>query len=153
MNSAERSGPAARTIQLAVALALLAGCSLYLYAATGFSFGVWNNPKAGFVPTIAGCIGVALAVGNIVRVWRAGSPGPVELGLSPRRALAFLAVLTAYAALLGKLGFLPATFAATLVLLLVSRGIRGLPLTLVIAAAFSATIWLLFGFVLKLPLP
>nr|WP_246505336.1 tripartite tricarboxylate transporter TctB family protein [Microvirga antarctica] len=153
MNDAYRSQPSAPTMQILVALTLLAGCSLYLYAAMGFSFGVWSSPKAGFIPRIAGCLGVTLAACNVARVWWTAKPGPVDLGLSPRRAFAFLGVLVAYVALLGKLGFLPVTFAATLALLLVSRGRRGLVMTLTIAGAFSVGIWLLFGSILNLPLP
>lgn len=153
MNENDRSKPSTPTVQLAVALALFAGCSFYLYAAMGFSFGVWSSPKAGFIPRIAGCLGVTLAACNVARVLWTANPGPVDLGLSPQRALAFLGVLVAYVALLGKLGFLPVTFAATLALMLVSRGVRGLALTLAIAGAFSVGIWLLFGSVLNLPLP
>lgn len=154
MTPSDRASPFPGSVQLAVALALLAGCSLYLYAATGFSFGIWSSPRAGFVPTIAGCLGVALALGNLVRVLCAAKPDEVDLGASPKRALAFLAVLAAYAALLTMLGFLVATFAATLALLIVSQGrARRAVLALAIAGAFAVGIWLLFGSVLNLPLP
>ncbi|KRE09689.1 hypothetical protein ASE63_03925 [Bosea sp. Root381] len=153
MQKTDRSGPSPRLVQLVVAVALFAGCSLYLYAALGFSFGAWSNPRAGFMPTIAGCIGVALALGNLLRVWRAGDAASADLGLSPSRALAFLAILAGYAALLGRLGFLPATFGAALALLMVSRGMRGPVVTLSLAAVFSLGIWLLFSRALDLPLP
>nr|WP_249730142.1 tripartite tricarboxylate transporter TctB family protein [Chelatococcus sp. YT9] len=143
-----------RRVQLCVALALLAGCSLYLYAALGFSFGTWRSPRAGFMPTIVGFLGVALAVGNLIRVLRSVTLDGVDLGLAPVRALAFLAILAAYAAMLSRLGFLPSTFAATLALLLVGQTRAGSKLmALVIASAFSIGAWLLFGRILNLPLP
>lgn len=153
MQNTHRAGLSPFLVQLAVAAVLLAGCSLYLYAALGFSFGGWGNPRAGFLPRIAGCIGVALALGNIVRVWRVREASSADLGLSPSRALAFLVILAGYAALLGHLGFLPATFGATLALLAVSRGMRGPVLTVGLAAGFSVGIWLLFSRALDLPLP
>lgn len=153
MQKTDRSGPSPILVQIAVAVALFAGCSLYLYAALGFSFGTWSNPRAGFIPRIAGCIGVVLALGNLLRVCRARETASTDLGLSPSRALAFLVILAGYAALLGRLGFLPATFGATLALLLVSRGMRGPAVTVGLAATFSLGIWLLFSRALDLPLP
>jgi hypothetical protein len=138
--------------QRIVALALFLICAVYLHAATGFSFGSWSSPKAGFMPTIVGALGVLLSAANVVRVFRVGFSGPADLGASPSRALAFLVVLLLYAGLLGILGFLPATFLATLALLKVGE-LRGLVLPIAIAACFAGGIWLLFGRILQLPLP
>jgi hypothetical protein len=135
-----------------VALALLLICVVYLHAATGFSFGSWSSPKAGFTPTIVGVLGVLLATANVVRVFRTGFSEPVDFGVSPRRALAFLVILLLYAGLLGVVGFLPATFLATLVFLKIGE-LRGFVLPIVIAAVFAGSIWFLFGHILQLPLP
>jgi hypothetical protein len=138
--------------QRIVALALFLICAVYLNAAREFSFGSWSGPKAGFMPIIVGTLGVLLAAANVVRVFRAGPAGPVDFGRSPARALAFLAVLMLYAGLLGMLGFLPATFLATLALLKVGE-LRGLVRPIAIAACFAGGVWLLFGRILQLPLP
>jgi hypothetical protein len=138
--------------QRIVAVALFLICAVYLNAATGFSFGSWSSPKAGFMPTIVGSLGVLLAAANVVRVFRAGAAGSADFGHSPIRALAFLAVLMLYAGVLGVLGFLLATFLATLALLKVGE-LRGLIWPVAIAGCFSGGIWLLFGRILQLPLP
>jgi hypothetical protein len=146
-----RTNPAVLT-QRIVALALFLICAIYLYAATGFTFGSWSSPKAGFMPTIVGTLGILLAAGNVARVFRPGFSGPADFGASPFRALAFLAVLLLYAGLLGVLGFLPATFLAALALLKVGEA-RGFVWPVAIAACFAGGIWLLFGRILQLPLP
>lgn len=138
--------------QRIVALVLFLICAVYLNAATGFSFGSWSNPKAGFTPTIVGSLGVLLAAANVVRVFRAGAAEPINFGQSPVRVLAFLTVLMIYAGVLGVLGFLLATFLTTLALLKVGE-LRGLVWPVAIAGCFSGGIWLLFGRILQLPLP
>lgn len=147
----EQSKPAI-VLQRIVAVTLLLVCAVYLKAATGFSFGTWSSPKAGFMPTIVGILGILLSAANVVRVFRAGFAGGADLGASPKRALAFLAVLILYAGFLGVLGFLPATFLATAALLKVGE-VRGIVVPIAVSACFSGGVWLLFGQVLQLPLP
>jgi hypothetical protein len=151
MDMIGRSNPAFLT-QRIIALVLFLICAAYLYAATGFTFGGWSNPKAGFMPTIVGVLGVLLSAGNLARVVQARLLGPADFGASPARALAFLVVLLLYAGVLGTLGFLPATFLASLSLLKVGQ-VRGFVFPIIIAACFAGGIWMLFGRLLQLPLP
>jgi hypothetical protein len=138
-------------VTIAVAAGLLLFAVGYLYAATGFAFGQWSSPKAGFFPAIVGVVGTVLAASNLLVVLLRVGPA-INLGTSPRRAVQVALGLGAYAFALAWLGFLPAT-AMVLFYLTKVFGSRGWWLPGAASTAAAALVYLLFQNLLQLSLP
>ena len=133
-----------------VAFVLVAGTAAYFYRATGLSFGSLANPKAGFLPQVAGAAGLVLASINLISVYRsAATPG--EGSLSVLATLPFLLGLVGYLVALAYVGFLPATAIGLFYLLLV--GGTGWKASLMIAGGTAAVLYGALVHLLKLPLP
>ncbi|SFZ85950.1 Tripartite tricarboxylate transporter TctB family protein [Devosia enhydra] len=139
------------TIQLVVAGALLAITAGYLFLAFGYSFGSWSNPRAGFLPRIAGVLGTGLALINLVSTLLR-RPADCDLGEMPLRALGVAAVLAAYPVGLSFGGYLASTAIVTF-LLVKLFGARTWLMPVVVAAATSGGTYLLFARVLELRIP
>lgn len=137
--------------QRVVAFLIFVVCVVYLHTASGFTFGTWSSPKAGFVPTLAGVGGLILSAVNLLRTFRAGERR-ADFGPAPGKAALFLVGLTGYVLLLGWIGFLGATFVALLYLLKISD-LRGWLKPLALSASVSVGAYLLFNNLLQLTLP
>lgn len=149
MNTASNSPDRARVI---VAAGLLAFAALYLSSALGLSFGSWNNPKAGFLPRIAGILGVVLAAANLLMVVLKERSRGAGFGATPLRALFFALGLIAYVPALQWLSFIPATGILMLYLVKV-YGAKGWLVPVAVSAATTGLVYVLFRFLLQLPLP
>ena len=148
MNAAVHTPSWARVV---VAVSLLAFAALYLYFSMGLSFGAWSNPRAGFVPRIAGIGGVALAAANLLIVIFQERKG-ANFGDKPLRAVFFALGLIAYVPALQVISFLPAT--AILLLYLVKiYGAKGWIMPVLASAATAVGVYFLFSRLLQLPLP
>ena len=148
MNAAANTPSRARIV---VAVSLLAFAGLYLYLSMGLSFGAWSNPRAGFVPRIAGIGGVALAAANLLIVV-VQERKSADFGEKPLRAVLFVLGLIAYVPALQVVSFLPAT--AVLILYLVKvYGAKGWIVPVLVSGATAVGIFFLFSRLLQLPLP
>ena len=124
--------------------------AVYLYTATGYSFGALSAPHAGFLPHVVGAAGIALTGINLLRVFFTSETAGYETRFV--RAVFFCAGMAAYVAALPVVGFATATFALTFYLLKVSEA-RGWLSPLLIAAATAAGIYVGFAQLLNVPLP
>jgi hypothetical protein len=107
-----------------------------LYKASGLPFGSLSQPGSGFFPTL---IGVALFVFSAAACF-ARSPNPGEAETRARGEAAVWVVivaLLAYALALPAVGFIPCTAAIILLLL---RGIGGVPWSTSLIAAIIAAV-------------
>ncbi|WP_332719891.1 tripartite tricarboxylate transporter TctB family protein [Pelagibacterium mangrovi] len=148
MNITANSPDRARII---VAAGLLIFAAFYLYSAFGLSFGAWNNPRAGFLPRIAGVAGVVLAAANLLMVILKERTRS-EFGATPLRAVFFVLGLITYVPALQWLGFIPATAMLMLYLVKIYEG-KGWIVPVVVSAATTGLVYVLFRYLLQLPLP
>lgn len=139
------------TARIVVAAGLLAFVALYLYAAFGFSFGSWNNPRAGFLPRIAGVLGLFLALGNLATVIISERQS-ADFGAKPLRAVLFTLGLIGYVPLLSVAGFMPSTGLLTLYLFKI-YGAKGWIVPILVSAITAVAVFFLFSRLLQLPLP
>jgi hypothetical protein len=126
------------------------GSAAYLYGATGLAMGTLAAPKAGFLPTVIGVLGVALSGFDLVRTLRHPTAEPQETSYG--KSLGFAAILAAYIVALPFAGFLACTVVCTFLLLKIS-GARGLVVPAIISVALAAATQFGFGTLLNLQLP
>lgn len=135
-----------------LALALFFAALGALWVAQGARMPLWDGfaPASGFMPLWYGLILIALAGAiGASRVLRSGAVQPGEPAGKP---LVVLAVLAATIVGLGLIGFAPSVFLLLLVLFAV---VERLPLvrSIVVAAATTAVLYLVFKTWLGVPLP
>lgn len=134
-----------------LAFVFFAASAAYLYSATAFNLGTLSAPKAGFVPLLAGSGAVLLTGINFIQTWRTADGEDIgELNLP--KAMLFAAGLAGYVALMGFVGFLPATLVATLFMLKVARN-PGWLMPALVSAGVSAGLTVVFGTLLQVQLP
>lgn len=135
----------------AVSISFVVVCMVYVYTATGLSFGSLSSPKAGFVPMIAGCSALALATINMFRTVLYQGGQRIE---STRVGQVVLLVvgLVGIQILFQLVGFAIATFVGMVFLLKVS-GTKGWITPIVIAGVLAGGLYVVFSILLKVPLP
>ena len=90
--------------------------SIYTYYAANLSFGNFTEPKAGFLPMLAGSIAILLSSALVIR--SLAGQCPVKTSAISWRKLAFIVIgLTTYIILLTLVGYLAATSIIMLFLL------------------------------------
>lgn len=90
---------------------------IYTYNACSLSFGSFIAPKAGFLPVLSGCLGVALTLVQLMLCTRKGSEGYIHL-----RKLVFIIIgMSVYILLLKFVGYVFAVFISLLYLLKVTE--------------------------------
>ncbi len=144
-------GPARSTGDLITAgLFLLAGSG----AAAGglhLRLGAVHEPQAGFFPFVGGVLLVGLSALLLVKALLGRSAGTERFGRLAGPAVT-AAGLVLYVAALAPLGYVPATFALSLLLLRV-LGVRRLGASAVASLVVAAGTYALFKGLLGIPLP
>ena len=143
---------------LAAPLAFLTVSGLYLATSLTFPLGSGARPGAGFFPAAVGVYLTAVACVLVLAAWRRSplrSQSVRREALAPDariRVAATMAALVGFCATLGWIGYAPAAFLFTAVLLrsLGRGGWIGVIAAAVLAAALSTY---LFGVLLGVPLP
>jgi putative tricarboxylic transport membrane protein len=123
-------------------------------AATGVSFGPDLFPR--IIAVMMGCGGTILVISALQPAGRQPLLQLADWARKPRSYTLMAAVVGSmvfYILASGTLGFLLSTFAMMSGLLLVTRGRGNLVSSLVTAAIVSATIYLIFVRMLRVPLP
>ena len=145
MRGADRTAGA---VLLALAVAFGAG------ALKQYDYWAPNGPGPAFLPFWLGVVMAVLAALLLVGAMRSADPGVAWLprGEGLRRLLVVLAATIGYVALLNTIGMVVGT---VLFLILLMRLLDrcAWPLTLAVALATAAFIYLVFGRWLKVPLP
>lgn len=135
----------------ALVLILLGGFSVWV--AQDYPMGTLRRMGPGFVPVSLSVLlmglGSFLAFGAL-RGKQGGGEGGIDLRLRP--TLLVLGSMLAWALLVRRIGFLPATFMLVCLCSMAERGTRPLP-TVLLAAGVCAFGWVVFIYGLKVPLP
>ena len=142
----------------AAAVLIAVGFAVAVYAYKTLTLGAAISPDAGFLPFFLGIglsiLGVAWIVkdGLLSRAVQRSPPAPFFVKGRRLKLLAVLAVVAAYAWLIERVGYLPSTLAFLLVWLFGVERKRWLP-AIAISAIGTASLYLLFHFALRVPLP
>jgi len=145
MRGADRTAGA---VLLALAVAFSAG------ALKQYAYWAPNGPGPAFLPFWLGVVMAVLATLLLVKAWRNADPGAAWLpsGEGLRRLLLVMGATVVFVALLNTIGMVVGT---TLFLIVLMRFLDrcAWPLTVAVALATAAFIYLVFGRWLKVPLP
>src|SRR5688500_16165333 len=145
MRGADRTAGA---VLLALAVAFSAG------ALKQYAYWAPNGPGPAFLPFWLGVVMAVLATLLLVKAWRNADPGAAWLpsGEGLRRLLLVMGATVVFVALLNTIGMVVGT---TLSLIVLMRFLDrcAWPLTVAVALATAAFIYLVFGRWLKVPLP
>ena len=132
-------------------LLILMGLS-FCNSSLHMGIGSARNPGPGFLPFIAGVLLIILSLAVVFEERRQGDKGPLWKGRKSVVALSVLLSLIAYALLLDILGFLLDTL-LIFGFLFASSGKHSWKVVLGASLITTVLAFLLFGYVLKIPLP
>jgi len=140
--------PAPGEVLLALFFAVLG--ILWIVAAARMPLWAGFVPQSGFIPLWYGITLTALAAAILANLFLSTQPGAKEEPIG--KALVVLAALAAAIVGLALIGFAPSIF---LLLLVLFAAVERLPLlrSLVVAAAVTAVLFLIFRTWLRVPLP
>jgi putative tricarboxylic transport membrane protein len=125
---------------------------VYLFSAKTMTFGTFSSPKSGFMPVIAGTLGVILAVINLIGVFRKAPSEASEPDLNLKRLFLFGGGLVVYLAVLKFLGYALATFLVMFYLLKI-LGTKGWKVPLAVSLGVAGGFYLIFVSLLGITLP
>lgn len=144
-----------RRSNIAVALTLAASAGWLLFEASKHRFGTLRVPQTAFFPTVLAGLLLVLSLVLLFQALRRTAIGEQAERIEPEgwiRIGATLAALIGFALLLEWLGFVSSTF-LLMVLLLRAIEPQPWPRVLGLALATCSIAYLLFGWLLSIPLP
>jgi len=145
-------------VDLGLAVFFLVMSISYLILARQYAFGTVHAPSAGFIPTLVGMGATVLAVINLVGTLmryignRMLLKEDILTQAQIRRVLWYSLGLILYVILLKVVGFLPATFVATVYLIRVAGG-KDWRIVIIVAIGISAGFYYIFQYLFGLMLP
>lgn len=125
---------------------------LYLFFALGHAFGTPASPKSGFLPTIAGLVGVGLAGIVVVRQFLRRQEDGADEYLGRHKMTLFVLGLLSYVVLIKIAGYLPATFLLMVYLLKITETV-GWFFPIVVSAGVAVSFFIVFQHFLGIVLP
>jgi putative tricarboxylic transport membrane protein len=134
-----------------VSLFLFSGILSYLFFANQLAFGTFISPKSGFLPILAGTLGLILTLLLLLSQWRTEKTTQ-QPEMDWTRFIFIIIGLIFYVTMLNMIGYLAATFIFLLYLFKISDTPQWL-LPLTIAASTALTFYLLFDRFLAVTLP
>ncbi|GEA16017.1 hypothetical protein E308F_22610 [Moorella sp. E308F] len=145
-------------IEIAMAIFFVILSVSYTVFARQYSFGTFYAPRAGFMPTIVGTMATILAMINLFGTaaqYRRKQTQEKEILLTRyqiNKIFLYSIGLVIYVVLLKTVGFLTATFLATLYLIKVAGG-KGWRLPIIVAIGVSVGFYSIFQYLLRVILP
>lgn len=128
------------------------GAFVAIYAAQHYEFGTTASMGPGYFPVVLGSILAALGLAIMLLSARRVPGEAWRAPIAMRPLLAVLVAVLVFAALILKLGLVPATVALTLVASLAEPKFR-LQRAILLGSSLALLSWLIFKVGLKMPLP
>ncbi|HWR08122.1 tripartite tricarboxylate transporter TctB family protein [Sporomusa sp.] len=133
-----------------ITLSFLLGSIIYLFAAQQLTFGTIESPKSGFLPNLAGFVGIVLA---LVLLFNQRCTEMVKQDTVNWTKFLFIIIgLLVYITILNTIGYLTAAFIFLLYLFKVADTM-GWIVPIAMAAGTSVIFYLVFGHYLAVTLP
>ncbi|WP_338823353.1 hypothetical protein MHOCP_15700 [Moorella humiferrea] len=145
-------------IEIGMAIFFVILSVIYTVFARDYSFGTFYAPKAGFMPIIVGTTATILAIINLFMTtakYRHRQTKEREVLLTRyqiKKIFLYSLGLVIYVVLLKTVGFLTATFLATLYLIKVAGG-KNWRLPIIVAIGVSVGFYSIFQYLLRVMLP
>ncbi len=134
-----------------ITLCFLLGSLAYLFMAQKFTFGTLDSPKSGFLPALAGIMGIILSLTLLINQWRP-QKAPEKDAINWTKFVCIIIGLLFYITILNIIGYFAATF-IFLFYLFKLADMAGWLLPFTLAAISSSLFYLLFEYYLAVPLP
>ncbi|HWR42229.1 tripartite tricarboxylate transporter TctB family protein [Sporomusa sp.] len=134
-----------------ITMSFLLGSIIYLFGAQQLTFGTVESPKSGFLPHLAGLVGIALSLVLLIIQLRTKKT-IVKDTVDWTKFLFVIIGLLVYITILNTIGYLAAAFIFLLYLFKVADT-GGWIFPVAMAACSSAVFYLVFGHYLAVTLP